>query len=108
MMRSKQTKLTMSSQVFNVKYLSVLYFKTCDLRVKALIQKSILVFYAIRRIDMLLSGSSTGTKKDAKAALIKLEVYLDTLVNHLGIRKERNFILDWCKDTLILWGVRYK
>ena len=60
-------------QIFSVRiHLSVLYFTKCDLRIKVLIQKSILVFYAIRRIEMLTSSSS-----NEKAALMKLEMYLD-------------------------------
>jgi len=82
-------------------YLSILYFTKCDLRVKVLIQKSILVFCAIRRIEMLTLGSSNYIKNDEKAALMKLEVYLDALIDHIGIRKVRNFILDWCKETNI-------
>ena len=79
----------------------MLYFTKCDLRIKVLIQKSILVYCAIRRIEMLTVDSSNDIKNDEKAALMKLEVYLDTLIDHIGIRKARNFILDWCKDTLI-------
>ena len=79
----------------------MLYFTKCDLRIKALIQKSIVVNYAIRGKEQCLSSISNELEDDAKVALLKLEVYLDTLIDHAGIRKERNMILNYCTDAVI-------
>ena len=45
---------------------------------------------------------SDDIEDDAKAALLKLEAYLDTLIDHIGLRKARNLILNYCTDTIII------
>ena len=67
-----------------------------------MIQKSIIVNYAIRGKEKdCLNNILNDFGDDAKVALLKLEVYLETMIDHIGIRKERDLILNYCTDAVI-------
>ena len=66
-----------------------------------MIQKSIVVNYAIRGKELCSLSISNDIGDDAKAALLKLEVYLDMLIDHMRVRKGRNLILKYCTGTTI-------
>ena len=76
------------------------FLSNCDLRIMALVQISISINFAIRGKVGCYPSIIDGLESEVKQTLLKLEKYLNHLIEHFGVREKRDLVSNYCRDTV--------